>query len=95
MFEHYVMFKLKEERRGELQNFIAKLEQLRTDVPFVRDLKVVPDSRHGPKSYDVLYYAKFDDEAGFESYMKHPKHVPVQKYVEEVCSGIVDVDVTS
>ncbi len=95
MFDHYVMFKLRPDKRGELQTFIEKLKQLRFEVPHIRDLKVMPDIRRGPKSYDVLYYVRFDDQAGFEAYMSHPKHLPVMHYVEAVCSDIVDVDATA
>jgi len=34
-----------------------------------------------------------DDEAAFRAYMAHPKHIPVMRYVDEICDGIADVDV--
>lgn len=95
MFDHYVMFKLREDKRGEIRNFVAMLEQLESDVPQIQDLRVMTDVRRGPKSYDVLYHARFDDEAGFNAYMRHPKHIPVMAYVEQVCSAIADIDVQS
>jgi hypothetical protein len=95
MFDHYVMFKLRDNKKGEMQAFVDKLKQLKADVPSIRELNVFLNARQGPKSYDILYFAAFDDETGFQEYMKHPKHIPVMKYVDEVCSGIADVDVKS
>ncbi|MCC7193041.1 MAG: Dabb family protein [Phycisphaeraceae bacterium] len=95
MFEHYVMFKLKEHKASELQPFIARLKQLKDDVPTIRELKVIPNERKGRKSHDLLYIARFDDVAGFEAYMTHPRHVPVIQYVDEICSSVADVDFTT
>lgn len=93
MFDHYVMFRLRADKRSELETFVAKLQQLRADVPAIRELWVRRNARQGPKSHDLLYFARFGDRAGFEAYMKHPLHVPVMKYVDEVCDAVADVDV--
>lgn len=93
MFDHYVMFRLRDDRRDRLDEFVRMLEQLRRDVPTIRELRVRRNVRQGPKSFDLLYLARFDDEAGFQEYMRHPLHIPVMRYVEEVCSAVGDVDV--
>ena len=95
MLDHYVMFRLKPNRRGELPEVVRRLEQLRHDVPTIRFSEVLPNGPRGPNSYDVLYHIRFDDDAGFRAYMTHPKHVPVQKYVESLVDGIADIDVVS
>ena len=63
MFDHYVMFKLRDDKKGELDTFVSKLKQLKADVPSIRELNVFLNVRKGPKSYDVFYFAAFDDEA--------------------------------
>ncbi|MCE9590251.1 MAG: Dabb family protein [Planctomycetes bacterium] len=93
MLHHHVMFKMRDDKRGEIETFIVKLKKLKQDVPTVREVRVGLNTVKGKKSYDIYYYARFDDAAGFEAYMKHPLHVPVVKYVEEVCSAVADVDV--
>lgn len=94
MFDHYVMFKMRENKRDQMPVFIKKLKGLKADVPTIRELWVRTNERQGRKSFDILYFARFDDAAGFEAYMKHPKHVPVVAYVDEVCSDVADVDIT-
>lgn len=94
MFDHYVMFKMRADKRDQMPVFIGKLRQLKTDVPTIRELWVRTNERQGKKSFDILYLARFDDRAGFEAYMKHPRHVPVIAYVDEVCSDVADVDIT-
>lgn len=76
-----------------MDNLVAMLERLKTDVPSIRELKVGRNVVHGPKSFDIYYYARFDDADGFAAYMKHPLHLPVMAYVEQVCSDVADVDV--
>ena len=93
MFDHYVMFKLRDDKKDQLDVFVSKLKQLKQDVPVIRKLWVELNRRKGRKSYDILYFAQFEDEAAFEEYMKHPKHTPVVAYVDEICSGVADVDV--
>lgn len=95
MFDHYVMFKMRDNKHDQLPVFIEKLKQLKKDVPTIRELWVRTNERKGRKSFDILYFARFDDSAGFEAYMKHQKHVPVIAYVDEVCSEVADVDITA
>jgi hypothetical protein len=87
------MFRLRQDKRAALNTFVAKLRQLEHDVPVIRFAEVLINQRQGPKSYDLMFHVRYDDEAGFRAYMTHPKHIPVMKYVDEVCDGVADIDV--
>jgi hypothetical protein len=87
------MFKMRPDKRDRMEEFIAKLRRLEHDVPGIRAIEVSTNAVSGLKSFDIYYYAKFDNRAGFEAYMAHPRHVPVIAYVDEVCSDVADVDV--
>jgi len=93
MFDHYVMFKLKADKKGELDRFVAKLKQLEHDVPVIRCSEVLLNGIDGSKSYDLMFHVRLDDEAAYRAYMSHPKHLPAMKYVDEICEGIADIDV--
>ena len=72
----------------------ARLKQLEKDIPAIRFSEVLVDEVHGPNSYDVMLHIRLDDARAFrQDYMPHPKHVPVQRYIEARVSGIADVDV--
>ena len=92
MFEHYVMFRLKPGKKGELQTFVKKLMQLEKDVPVIRFSEVLLNGIKAPHSFDLMFHVRLDDEAAYRAYMAHPKHLPAMKYVAEICDGIADVD---
>ena len=96
MLDHYVMFKLKPECKKDLPEVIRQLKQLQKDVPAIRFSEVLVDQLHGPNSFDVMYHMRVDNAEAFKKdYMLHPKHVPVQKYIEARVCGIADTDVVS
>lgn len=93
MHDHYVMFKLKPECRADLPEVVRRLRQLEKDVPAIRFAEVVVDSLRGTHAYDVLFHIRLDSlEAFRKDYMLHPKHVPVQQYIEARVCAIADVD---
>ena len=94
MLDHYVMFRLKPEYKGDLGAIVAMLEGLYGKVPAIRFAEVLTDDRHGPHSFDLMYHIRLDDMRAFlEDYMPHPDHVPVQHYIEARVEGIADLDV--
>lgn len=96
MLDHYVMFKLKPECRGDLPEVVRRLRQLEREVPAIRFAEVLTDALHGAHSYDVLFHIRVDSAEAFRTdYMLHPCHVPVQKYIEARVCGIADIDVQS
>lgn len=94
MLDHYVMFKVKPEYKRDLPEIVRQLRQLEQDVPAIQSAEVLVDGLHGPHSFDILFHIRVADERAFrEDYMLHPKHIPVQKYIEARVCGIADVDV--
>ncbi len=93
MLDHYIMFRLRPEKKGELEAFVGRLKQLEQDVPEVRFAEVLLNSVQARKSYDVMYHCRFDDESAYRAYISHPKHVPVVQYVDEICEAVASVDV--
>lgn len=96
MLDHYVMFRVKPEFRKDLPEVVRQLKQLKQDVPAIRFAEVFTDSLHGQHSFDVMFHIRLDSVDAFKKdYMLHPKHVPVQKYIEARVAGIADMDVQS
>ena len=94
MLDHYVMFKLKPECRKDLKQVVARLKGLQRDVPAIQFSEVMVDGMRGPHSYDVMFHIRVASKRAFkQDYMLHPKHVPVQRYIEARVCGIADLDV--
>ncbi|MCM8815478.1 MAG: Dabb family protein [Candidatus Omnitrophica bacterium] len=96
MHQHYVMFKLKDKYKKDLPEIVEKLKSLQDRIPLIRMSEVFVNRIDGPRSYDILFHAVFDSTETFNQYMKHPEHVPVQKYIEErvFVDRIADIDFT-
>lgn len=93
MLDHYVSFQLKPECRGDLDEVAARLRGLEAEVPAIRFSEVIVNQLQGPHSFDILFHIRVDDERAFtEDYMLHPKHVPVQRFIEARVCGIADID---
>ena len=94
MHQHYVMFKLKDEYKNDLNLVAEKLRGLKDSVPLIRKSEVFVNQIPGPHSYDVLFHAVFDDTEAFKAYMKHPNHIPVQRFIEArvIVDMIADLD---
>ncbi len=92
MHHHYVMFKLKNECRDDLKEIVRQLKSLQDSIPLIRSSQVFINQVCGPHSYDIMFHAVFDDTESFHSYMKHPLHIPVQRYIEERVEKIADMD---
>lgn len=96
MLDHYVMFKLKAEYKKDLGEIVKQLKQLQKDVPAIKYSEVLVDQLHGPNSFDVMFHIRVANKETFKKdYMLHPKHIPVQKYIEARVCGIADIDVES
>ena len=63
MHEHYVMFRLKDEYRKDLEEVAKRLRGLQDSVPLIRKSEVFINQISGPHSYDVMFHAVFDDTA--------------------------------
>lgn len=94
MLDHYVMFKIKPGYRKDLPAIVRRLKQLRKSVPAILFSEVITDKLHGKHSFDVMFHIRVKDTAAFKKdYMLHPRHIPVQKYIEKRVCGIADIDV--
>ena len=76
-----------------MPEIVRQLKELKENVPAIRFSEVFLDTAHGQHSYDIMFHVRVDDAHAFKNdYMLHPKHVPVQKFIEARVCGIADVD---
>ena len=52
----------------------------------LRDIQVETDISRGPASYDVLLVTRFSSMDDMKTYLAHPVHVEVSKYI----AGVVE-----
>lgn len=97
MVKHIVMWKLKETARGVSKEQNAKelksiLEDLKNKIDAIREIEVGIDFNGSEAAYDVVLYSVFDSKEDLQTYQKHPDHVKVVGFVNEIRKERVVVD---
>jgi|SRR5208337_2808837 hypothetical protein len=92
MITHIVLFKLVHSNRETIEEARTALARLEGQIPQLRQLEIGVDIVHSYRSYDLALVAKFDSLEDLQSYLNHPLHVEVVKYLEGNRRSTVTVD---
>ncbi|NIP38648.1 MAG: Dabb family protein [Candidatus Dadabacteria bacterium] len=97
MIKHIVMWKLKDTARGVSKEENAKelksvLEALKGKIDVIKEIEVGIDFNKSQAAYDVALYSVFDSKEDLQTYQKHPDHVKVVDFVNEIRDERVVVD---
>ena len=97
MVKHIVMLKLKDEALGasKEENALKLKESILVLKDVIEELKAVEvgfNFNPSPAAFDVVLYSKYDSKEGLEAFQKHPEHVKVAEFVDEIRTDRVVVD---
>jgi hypothetical protein len=97
MIKHIVMWKLKDSARGAGKDNNALelksvLEDLKNKISVIKQIEVGINFNKSSAAYDVVLYSEFDSEQDLQTYQKHPDHVRVVDFVNEIRDERVVVD---
>ena len=92
MIRHIVMFKIKNEFRGEIPQLVKNFQGMKGRIEGMLELESGQDILHSERSYDLALITLFEDRAAFDAYQAHPVHLPVKKRMHEVRSASVACD---
>ncbi|ATW23534.1 Dabb family protein [Candidatus Formimonas warabiya] len=84
MITNNLLIKLKERNNENVAKAKDVLLSMKGKIEVLRDLQVEVNIRHGESSYDILLITKFSCLEDLESYLVHPIHVEVSKYIAGV-----------
>jgi len=80
MIRHVVIFKAKE--NAPLELFKEKIENLKSIIPEIIDIKVGIDINFDPASSDFCVITDVKDLKDLEIYAKHPDHLEVIEFIK-------------
>lgn len=92
MIRHIVMFKIKEEYRGEIPQLVENFRGMKGRIEGMLDLEAGADILGSERSYDLALVTLFENREAFDAYQTHPVHLPVKKRMHEVRSASVACD---
>jgi len=91
------MWKLKDSARGTSkdQNALelkSVLEDLKNKISVIKQIEVGINFNKSSAAYDVVLYSEFDSLQDLQAYQKHPDHVKVVDFVNEIRDDRAVVD---
>ena len=100
MIKHIVMWRLKDFAYGADKGENAKklkslLESLKSKISEIKRIEVGININPSYGAFDVVLYSEFDSLSDLEAYQKHPEHLEVVSFVNEVRSErrVVDYEI--
>ena len=92
MIRHIVLFRIKEEFKGEIPQLVENFYGMKGRIEGMLDLEAGQDVLHSERSYDLALVTTFDSMESFQAYQTHPAHMPVRKRMHEVRETSVACD---
>ena len=93
MIKHVVMWRFKEENKNENMAQTKKmLLALPAMIPEIKKMEVYFDTLHGEMSYDLMLESEFETMEALNTYVVHPEHQKVSKFVRSVIETRVSLD---
>ena len=93
MIKHVVMWRFKEENKNEnMAQTKEMLLALPAMIPEIKKMEVYFDTLHSEMSYDLMLETEFESMKALNTYVVHPEHQKVSKFVRSVIETRVSLD---
>ncbi|GHV17388.1 hypothetical protein FACS189493_4910 [Spirochaetia bacterium] len=84
MVTNNLLFRLKERTTSEIEKAKNALLSMDGKIPVLLRIQVQVDMRGPDKSsYDIMLITQYNSLEDLDTYLKHPVHVEVAKYIQE------------
>ncbi|CAG9623497.1 Dabb family protein [Sutcliffiella rhizosphaerae] len=84
MITNTLLIKLKERNYDNIEKTKSVLLSMEGKIEALRGIQVQVDIRREETSYDILLITHFSSMEDMETYLIHPVHVEVSKYIASV-----------
>ncbi|MBF8302929.1 MAG: stress responsive barrel protein [Candidatus Dadabacteria bacterium] len=89
MIKHIVMWRLKEFANGvnkeeNARKLKSHLESLKSKIKEIKRIEVGINIKSSDTASDVVLYSEFDSMDDLEAYQRHPEHMKVVDFVNEI-----------
>ncbi|MBI2485358.1 MAG: Dabb family protein [Deltaproteobacteria bacterium] len=100
MIKHIVMWRLKDSANGASKEENAKklkssLESLKDKISEIKHIEVGININQSDAAFDVVLYSEFDSMNDLQAYQRHPEHMKIVGFVNEIRSERAVVDYES
>lgn len=89
MIKHIVMWRLKDFANGvnkeeNARKLKSHLESLKSKIKEIKHIEVGINIKSSDAASDVVLYSEFDSMDELEAYQRHPEHMKVVDFVNEI-----------
>ena len=93
MLHHYVFIKYANGTpNAHIEEFCARMEGLRTNVPGIEHLQIGRDMLHDARSWDLILIMRFVSIETLRRYQQHPEHVQLMAFNQPAVAQVGSVD---
>ncbi len=94
MIKHIVFFKLSKDGLEKKDEIVSKLNSLKNDIDFVRELEVGVNFAQEDRAFDISLIVAVDSKEDLDRYATHEKHIPVVNFIKSLNteSKVVDYE---
>jgi len=93
MVDHLVFMAVRQDASPEeVEDLLSSIRLLKVSVPITVDLSVGEDFSGRAGDYTHALFARFEDNAGLQEYLKHPAHLAVVEKLDATTMGRIVVD---
>ncbi len=97
MIKHIVMWRLKDSANGASKEENAKklkssLESLKDKISEINHVEVGININRSDAAFDVVLYSEFDSVDDLQAYQRHPEHMEIVGFVNQIRSERAVVD---
>ncbi len=89
MIKHIVMWRLKDFANGvnkeeNARKLKSHLESLKSKIKEIKHIEVGINIKSSDAASDVVLYSEFDSMDDLEAYQRHPEHMKIVDFVNEI-----------
>ena len=90
MIRHIYLFKIKD--KSKIDEARNKMMGLKANIPYIKDIEVEEDFRHGENSWDLCQIITFDNMEDFKRFIDEPYHAIIRKYMSSIREDGIKID---
>ncbi len=77
---------------GNAMEVKKRLESLKPNIFEIKKFEVGVNFSNSSSAYDIVLYSEFESREDLDHYMRHPKHLLIREYIDNVTEAHHFVD---
>lgn len=95
MISHVVLLQPRADATSDdVTRALAHVRELKDTIPGILQVETGENRSPNHRGYTYGFVMQFADDAHLKAYATHPRHQPVSKELQSLCTSIIDFDIS-